>query len=120
MSSKLVIMITHGPEDPERATIPFALAVAAQASGVEILLGFQLNGVLLLQKGKAEGVTFPGFAPLKDLLDTYRDSGGQLFACRPCLQARNIITEDLIEGVTVVNAPTFINEFLEAKNVLMY
>jgi predicted peroxiredoxin len=120
MANKLVIMVTYGPEDPERATIPFALAVAAQASGVETLLGFQVNGVLLLQKGKAEGVTFSGFAPLKELLDTYRDSGGQLIACIPCVKARNIATEDIIEGVTLVNAATFVNEFLEAKNVLMY
>ena len=120
MANKLVIMVTHGPEDPERATIPFALAVAAQASGVETLLGFQVNGVFLIQKGKVEGVTFPGFAPLKELLDTYRDGGGQLFACSPCLQARHITTEDSIEGVTVVNAATFVKEFLEAKNVLVY
>jgi predicted peroxiredoxin len=120
MASKLVIMATHGPEDPERATIPFVLAVTAQASGAEALLGFQADGVLLLQKGKAEGVTFSGFAPLKELLDAYRDGGGQLFACGPCLQARHITAEDSIEGVTVVNAATFVKEFLEAKNVLVY
>ncbi len=26
---KLVILATHGPEDPERATIPFVMACAA-------------------------------------------------------------------------------------------
>ena len=120
MASKLVVMVTHGPEDSERATIPFALAVTAQASGVETLVGLQVDGVFLLQKGKAEGVTFPGFAPLKELLDTYLEGGGQLIACIPCVKARNITTEDIIEGVTLVNAATFVKEFLEAKNVLMY
>jgi predicted peroxiredoxin len=38
MTSKLVIVATHGPDDPERATIPFAMAVAAQASGIEVLM----------------------------------------------------------------------------------
>lgn len=120
MANKLVIMVTHGPEEPERATIPFVLAAAAQASGVEALLGFQANGVYLLLKGIAERVTFPGFAPLKELLDAYRDGGGQLFACGPCLQARKITAEDYIEGVTVVNAATFVKEFVEAKNVVVY
>ena len=53
MSRKLVFMVTHGPEDPERATIPFVLAVAAQAANVDVVMGFQVEGTLLLQKGCA-------------------------------------------------------------------
>jgi predicted peroxiredoxin len=30
-NGKIVLMCTHGPEDPERATIPFVIATAAQA-----------------------------------------------------------------------------------------
>jgi predicted peroxiredoxin len=33
-TEKLILMCTHGPEDPERATIPFVMATAAQASDV--------------------------------------------------------------------------------------
>jgi predicted peroxiredoxin len=120
MANKLVIMVTHGPEEPERATIPFVLAAAAQASGVEALLGFQANGVYLLLKGIAERVTFPGFAPLKELLDAYREGGGKLLACGPCLQARKIAAENYIEGVTVVNAGAFVEQFVGAQNVLVY
>jgi len=43
MSRKLVFMVTHGPEDPERATIPFAMAVGAQAAGIEVVMGFRLK-----------------------------------------------------------------------------
>ncbi len=35
-NEKLVFMVTHGPEDPELATIPFVMAVAALASDVEV------------------------------------------------------------------------------------
>lgn len=45
MAEKLILMATHGPEDPERATIPFVTATAAQASEVDVLIGFQSNGV---------------------------------------------------------------------------
>jgi predicted peroxiredoxin len=38
MTQKLAIVCTHGPEDPERATIPFVLATAAQASDLESLI----------------------------------------------------------------------------------
>ena len=46
---KLVVMVTHGPEDPELATIPFAMAGAAVASDVEVVMGFQGEGCVLLQ-----------------------------------------------------------------------
>ena len=51
MAEKLVIMVTHGPESPERATIPFVMATAAQASDVEVVMGFQADGVMLVKKG---------------------------------------------------------------------
>ena len=43
------IMVTHGPDDPELATIPFVMAGAAVASDVEVVMGFQGNGVLLVK-----------------------------------------------------------------------
>jgi predicted peroxiredoxin len=120
MAQKLVFMVTHGPEEPERATIPFALAVGAQSSGIEVVMGFQVEGVLLLKKGVAEGVKAAGFVPLKDLLDIYTSNGGKLLACGPCVNARQIKPEEFIQGAAVVNAPTFIEQFLTANNVLVY
>jgi predicted peroxiredoxin len=120
MTSKLVIVVTHGPGDPERATIPFAMAVAAQASGVDVLMGFQVEGVLLLKKGGADKVAAPNFVPLKELLDIYISNGGKFYACGPCSTSRGIEPSDLIEGATVVNAPTFVEQFVTATNVLVY
>lgn len=120
MSKKLVFVLTHGPEDPERATIPFVMAAAAQASGAEALLVFQSNSVLLLRKGMAEHVPSAGFAPLPDLMNIYREGGGRLFACVPCLNARNLTAEDLIDGVDLVAGGAVVKEFLEATNVISY
>ena len=66
---KLVIMVTHGPEDPELATIPFVMAGAAVASDVDVVMGFQGEGCMLVKKGVAETVAAPEFAPLGGLLD---------------------------------------------------
>lgn len=120
MSRKLVFMVTHGPEEPERATIPFATAVSAQAAGIEVVMGFQVEGVLLLKKGYAEQVAAPGFVPLKDLMEIYQSNGGKLLACGPCVASRGIDPSDFVEGVAVVNAPTFIEQFVTATNVLVY
>ena len=85
---KLVIMVTHGPEDPELATIPFAMAGAAVASDVEVVLGFQGEGCLLVKKGVAETVAAPEFAPLGGLLEAVRELGAQLLVCSPCVKSR--------------------------------
>jgi predicted peroxiredoxin len=120
-NGKLILMCTHGPEDPERATIPFVMATAAQASDVEVLIGLQASGVLLAKKGVAEEIAAPAFPGLKELLDIYLENGGKLFVCGPCIKSRGINPEtDFVPGATVVNAATFVKECTEATNVLVY
>ncbi|MCX6054775.1 MAG: DsrE family protein [Chloroflexi bacterium] len=121
MTQKLAIVCTHGPEDPERATIPFVLATAAQASDVEVIMGFQATGMMLAQKGCAEHVFASGFPPLKELVDAYVEAGGELFLCGPCVTSRQFDpANDFIKGSKVVNAATFVKVFTEATNVLNY
>jgi predicted peroxiredoxin len=118
---KLILMCTHGPEDPERATIPFVMATAAQASDVDVVIGLQVDGVLLAKKGVAETIAAPAFPPLKELLDIYLESGGKLLVCGPCVKSRQINPEtDFVTGATVVNAATFVKEVSEATNALVY
>jgi len=38
---KLVLMVTHGPENSELSTIPFVMAVTAQASDIDVLMLFR-------------------------------------------------------------------------------
>ncbi len=118
---KLILMCTHGPEDPERATIPFVMATTAQASDVEVVLGFQASGVLLITKGIAQHVFAAGFPPLKELLDIYLENGGKFLVCGPCVKSRQIDpANEFIEGAIVVNAATFVKECAEATNVMVY
>lgn len=121
MAKKLVIMCTHGAEEPERATIPFVMATTAQAMDVEVVMGFQAEGVTLASKGVAERIAAPGFPPLKDLVAAYREAGGKFLVCGPCVQSRGIDPKnDFVEGASVVNAATFVSECIEATNVLVY
>jgi predicted peroxiredoxin len=121
MTEKLLIMCTHGPENPELATIPFVMATVAQASDIEILIGLQGPGSLLAKKGVADGIVATAFPPLKQLLDAYLEVGGKIFVCGPCIKARLINPDtDLVPGASVVNAAVFVKEAAEAKNVLVY
>jgi uncharacterized protein len=117
---KLVLMVINGPENPELATIPFVMAVTAQASDVDVLMGFQGNGVMLTVKGMVDHVAASGFPPLKDLLKTYTEGGGKIYVCGPCVGSRKIAQPDMVEGATIVGAATFVSECVAATNVLVY
>ena len=119
-ADKLVIMVTHGPDEAELATIPFVMAAAGLASDVDVVMGFQAEGVRLVQEGIAEKVEAPEFAPLAGLIDDIRELGGKLLVCSPCLKNRQIPAEALIEGVEVVAAARFILEITSATNSLVY
>jgi predicted peroxiredoxin len=117
---KLVLMATHGPENPELSTIPFVMAVTAVASDVDVLMGFQGNGVMLAVKGTADHVAASGFSPLSDLLKAYLEGGGKMYVCGPCASSRKIAQQDLVQGATIVGAATFVSECVAATNVLVY
>ncbi len=118
---KLVFMVTHGPNDPELATIPFVMACAALASDVQVVVGFQADGVLLVRKGGADVVQAPEFPPLAKLMADFRDLGGTMLICSPCLKSRGLAApDDLVEGAEVVAAGRFIAEITSATNSLVY
>jgi uncharacterized protein len=119
-TEKLVIMVTHGPEDAELATIPFVMAAAAVASDVEVVMGFQAEGVRLVQQGIADKVEAPEFTPLRELLTTVREFGGKFLVCNPCIKSRQIPEEALVEGAEVVAAGRFVAEITSATNSLVY
>lgn len=119
-NEKLVFMVTHGPDHPEHATIPFVMAAAALASDVAVSIGFQADGVTLAKRGVAETVEAPGFPPLAKLLADVRELGGSLLVCNPCIKSRGIDPADLVEGAEVVAAGRFVVELTSATNSLSY
>jgi uncharacterized protein len=120
-TEKLVFMVTHGPADPELATIPFVMAGAALASDVAVVMGFQGSGVELLRKGVADRVEAAAFPPLATLLTEARDLGAHLLICGPCIKSRGIDpATDLVPGAEVVAAARFIAEITSATSTLTY
>jgi predicted peroxiredoxin len=117
---KLVIISTIGNEHPEKATIPYVMATAAQASNIEVVVILQSNAVLLAKQGEAEKVLSTAFMPVKQLIDTYINMGGKLLLCSPCLKERNITKEDLIDGTEIIAAGTVIAEVMSATSVMTY
>jgi len=117
---KLVIMVTHGPDDPELSTLPFTMAAAALASDVEVVMGFQGEGCLLMKKGVAETVSVADLAPIRDLIGPIAELGGKLLVCWPGLKSRGLGQEDLVAAAEIVAAARLIVEVTSATNTLTY
>jgi predicted peroxiredoxin len=118
-TEKLVILCTHGPDDPELATVPLVMACAALASDIEAVVGFQGDGVRLMHKGEADAVRTPEFPPLAKLLADFHELGGKSLVCAPCVKSR-AIGDALVDGAEIVAAGRFVAEVTSAKNVLTY
>jgi len=119
-TEKMVYIVTHAGEDPERATFPFMLATAAQAMEIEVVVALQGVSVFLAKKGYVEHVMAAGLPALKDLVNTFLESGGKLLICTPCVRDRNIEESDLIEGAELIAAARLNQEILSANATLVY
>jgi uncharacterized protein involved in oxidation of intracellular sulfur len=119
-SEKLVIFGTHGPEDPERASLPFVLGNAALVMEVKVTIMLQGTAVFLAKEGCYEHVFAAGLPSLKDLVQSFIEQGGTLLICTPCIQERNITPEMLVEIAQPVKAARAVMELLEATSVMTY
>ncbi len=120
MADKLVFVVTCAGENEDKATIPFALGCAALAMDTKTIIILQSTGVFLGKKDYARHIHAQGFPPLQELMGIFREEGGKLYACEPCVRARDISADDLLEHIEIVSGPTAVDAYLEAKNVIVY
>ncbi len=80
---KIVIIGTHGGEDPDLASFPFMIANAALAMDVKTTVILQGNAVTLAVKGGAGNIQGIGLPPLKELMTSYFGQGGSFSSARP-------------------------------------
>ncbi len=66
--AKFLIIANNGPEDPNRATVPFLTAKALIEKGHDVSIWLYNNAVYLIPEGVAENVQAPGLPNLEDLL----------------------------------------------------
>ena len=96
---KIMYICTHASDNAEKAHLPFVMANAALVMDIQATVVLQGEGVYLAQKGYIDHmVSGGGFPPIKELLKSFFEQGGQLLVCVPCIQSRHIEESDLIEG----------------------
>jgi predicted peroxiredoxin len=105
----LVIKVTAGQEDPERCNQGFNVAAAAVASGVTTSLWLTGEASWFALPGRAGEFSLPHAPPLTDLLASVLATG-TVTVCSQCAARRGIAQADLIEGVRIAGAATFVAE----------
>lgn len=117
---KIVIIATHGPEDPERATFPFIMGNSTLLMDVEAAVILQGASVLLAKQGCYEHVFAAGLPSLQESIDTFVEQGGKILVCTPCIKERKIDESMLVSIAEPVASARVIQECLEATSVLNY
>ncbi len=107
----LVIKVTAGKDDPERCNQAFTVAAAAAAAGARVSLWLTGESAWLGLPGRAEDFSLPHAAPLADLLAAVL-AAGSVTVCTQCAARRDITADDLIEGVRIAGAATFVAEVM--------
>lgn len=120
MSRSLLVKVTAGPEDAERCNQGLTVASTAVASGAQVSLWLTGDAVWFAVQGRSPDLGLEHAAPAGDLLEAVR-VGGQVTVCTQCAQRRDVTEKDLLAGVRIAGASTFVEEALtDGVQALVY
>lgn len=120
MARSLVVKVTAGADAPERCNQAFTVAAAAVASGVPVSLWLTGESAWYGLPGRAKEFSLAEAAPLQDLLDVVL-AAGRVTVCTQCAARRGITVDDVIDGVRIAGASTFVEEVLtDGAQALVY
>ncbi len=109
MARKLVVKVTAGKDEAERCNQAFTVAATAVASGVSVSLWLTGEAAWFALPGRADDFSLPHAAPLADLLASVL-ALGTVTICSQCAARRDITQQDVIPGVRIAGAATFVAE----------
>jgi predicted peroxiredoxin len=120
MPRPLVVKVTCGADDPERANQGFTVAATAVTAGADVSLWLTGEAAWLGVPGRAEAFTLPHASPLSDLLEVVLTSG-RVTVCTQCAVRRGLEQADLLPGVRLAGSPSYVEEILaEGVQALVY
>ena len=117
---KLVVSITHAKDNTDKATVAMVVANAGLVSGQETIVFLSSEGVRLPVKGYADDIHEEGFAPLKELLDTFAENDGAVWVCAPCFKKRNLSEDALMKNCTIVGGAKLVEVLTQGAACVSY
>ena len=107
----LVLKTTVGKNDPERCNQALTVAAAAAASGVPVSLWLTGEASWMALPDGCPDLALPHATPLAELLAVVL-AAGTVTLCTQCAARRDITEDDVIAGVRIAGATTFVAEVL--------
>ncbi len=107
----LVVKSTSGADRPEACNQAFTIAAAAVAAGARVSLWLTGEASWLAVPGRAAELVLPHATPLADLLDVVL-AEGTVTLCTQCAVRRDLTQADLLPGIRIAGAATFVEECL--------
>jgi predicted peroxiredoxin len=107
----LVLKVTAGKDDPERCNQALTVAAAAVASGISVSLWLTGEAAWFALPDGCPDLGLPHATPLPDLFAQVL-AEGTVTLCTQCAARRDITADDVIDGVRIAGATTFVAEVL--------
>ena len=119
-STNLVIKLASGVEAPERLAQAFTVATTALASGITVSFWLTGEASWLALPGRAQEFHLENAPSIGDSIATIL-TAGTMTLCTQCAVRRDIKEEDLISGIRIAGAATYVEEITaEATQALIY
>jgi predicted peroxiredoxin len=108
---KLLINLSSGRDNLDKASVGFVVANAGLAGGQETAVFLTVEAVQIAQQGFTDGLQGQGFKPLKELVESFMAGGGMVWVCPPCANVRGVTEDTLIAGAVFAGGAKVV-EFL--------
>jgi len=108
---RLIVKVTCGTDDRERANQGFTVAATAVAAGAMVSLWLAGDATWLAVAGAEPDLGLEHAAPTGELLAAVLESG-RVSVCTQCAARRGLTQKDLRDGVLIAGAASFVEEVL--------
>ena len=118
MTRALVVKVTAGEDAAERCMQGLTVSSVAAASGTSVSLWLTGESVWLVTSGR--DLVLPESPPASQLLAAVLEAG-TVTVCTQCAARRGLTQADLLKGVRLAGAATFVSEALaDGAQALVY
>jgi len=116
---KIVVVLNH--DDPQSVMAALVMSAAVASTGDQVLFFIQPGGAKIVAKGALEKYQgLKGQPDPIDLFDAIQVLDGRVILCELGLPIWDMEPEDVVDGVEVMMASTFLFEAEGAKMVYCY
>jgi predicted peroxiredoxin/TusA-related sulfurtransferase len=116
---RVVVAQSNGIGNAERAYATFIFSKVALSMGKKVTIFLLMDGVGIARKGNAATVKHPAFPVLSEFMDEVIKAGATVYACELSASFRGIGEADLVPGVKLAGAATFIQLLSDPGNAVV-